>query len=305
MGFSATSKITIRKFRRGELLDAFKLVIKSANHLRVKNGRKPWDLTIDEVPAINYHLFDTDPDGTFGAYSKGKLVGYTAALLRGRQWYLAYLFVDPEFQLKGVGRKLLEHAWKYAAGKINSRALCTFPYNEAALALYSSFGMMPTSPILEMVANFDGKNKAGPTKLRIEEDDSRNSIIRINGLERFIRGYCHLVDLEFFASDPKHKIYQFYRGREWVGYAVVGNNRLIAPAGATEPNYLPEIITGAYNRCLESKSDYCRIWIGGPNAIAYKRAIDLGFQISEMTAFLSTRPYGDFSRYCPAHLAIF
>ena len=298
-------KVTIRKFKRSELLAALQLVFHSASHLRVRNGRKPWETIITEVPSFNYHIFDTDPDGTFGAYSDGRLVGYTAALMRGHQWYLGYLFVDPNFQVQGVGRKLLKRAWAYGEGRADSHALFTFPYNETALALYSSFGMMPTMPFFEMINNFDNRPDPFPIRLTCEEDDSKKAIARISRLEKDTRGYPHPVDYGFFASDPKHKIYQFYDGAKWAGYAVVGNNRLIAPAGAVEPKYLPDIITHAFTECLESGSDYCRIWIGGPNAAVYQRLIRLGFRIQELTMFLSTRPYGDFHRYCPAHLAMF
>jgi len=205
-------RLTIRKFKRSELLEAFRMVMRSANDLRVKNGRKPWDNTLTEVPPLNYHLYDTDPDGTFGAYLGGKLVGYTAALMRGRQWYLAYLFIDPEFQLKGVGRKLLDCAWTYGREKAGSHALCTFPYNETALALYSSYGMMPTTPIFEMSAKIDKNSSPFAAKLKCEIDSSPKAQARINRLEKEIRGYPHAVDIEFFGSDKDHKLYQFYDG---------------------------------------------------------------------------------------------
>jgi ribosomal protein S18 acetylase RimI-like enzyme len=297
--------LTIRKFKRSELLTAFQMVLRSANDLRAKNGRKPWDTTVTEVPSLNYHIYDTDPNGTFGAYYDNKLVGYTAAIMRGRQWYLAYLFIDPEFQLKGVGRKLLERAWKYGQGKAESRALSTFPYNETALALYSSFGMMPTTPLLELYTKIDRHTDIHPVKLKAVQDGSARSIAWINRLEKEIRGYPHPVDHKFFSSDSRHKMFQFYDGAKWAGYAIVSSNGLIAPVGAVEPKYLPDIVTQAYNQCIDDGREIARIWAGGPNAAVFQKATSIGFRINEMTAFLSTKPYGDFYRYCPAHLAMF
>jgi ribosomal protein S18 acetylase RimI-like enzyme len=297
--------LTIRKFKRADLLDAFTLIFKSANDLRVKNGRKPWEGGITDVPPFNLHLFDTDSKGAFGAYYGGKLVGFASALLRGRQWYLAYLFVDPDFQLKGVGRRLLDRAWAYGAGRAGSYALCTFPYNETALALYSSYGMMPTMPIFEMYVRPERNAAIHPARLKWEVDNSPRAQARINRLEKEIRGYARPVDIKFFGSESNHKIYQFFDGVRWAGYAVVAHNRIIAPAGAVAPRYLPEIITHAHNRCIESGAELVRIWAPGPNAALYERLIKLGFRIGELTVFLSTRPYGDFYRYCPAHLAMF
>jgi len=298
-------KYTIRKLRRHELLDAVRLILRSANDLRAKSGRPAWDVVVSEVPSINYHYFDSDPDGNWGAFFDGKIIGYCAALVRGKQWYLGYLFVDPDYQLKGVGRRLLERALEYGKGKVDSHSLCTFPYNEAALALYSSFGMMPTTPIFEMNRKNEDSLEIPATKLTGIEDNSRKALLRINRLEKEIRGYQHPADWEFFARDSKTKIYQFHSGSQWVGYSVTSNARLIAPAGATLAKYLPEIIAETYRLSLQSKPDMSRLWVGGTNAQVYGRLIELGFKIGELTVFLSTKPYGDFSRYCPAHLAMF
>ena len=144
------SKIIIRQPRKEELHNALKLIINTANDLRVKSGRKPWESNIPEVPLLHYHLYRTDYDGYWAAFAEHKMVGFGAALLRGKQWYLAYLFVDPKYQSKGLGRAILERCLEYGRGKADSFALATFPYNETALALYSSFGMMPTTPVFEM-----------------------------------------------------------------------------------------------------------------------------------------------------------
>jgi GNAT superfamily N-acetyltransferase len=301
-------KLTIRKIKKSELLEAVRLIVRTANDLLEKNGRKPWEATISEAPAFNRHLYDTDPDGHWGAFFEGNMVGFCAAVMRGRQWYLAYLFVEPKLQLKGVGRKLLERGWDYGADKAETRALCTFPYNETALALYSSFGMMPTYPLFEMHKKID--KAAEPetirsTGLTIEADNSHKAIGRIGKLEKDIRGYPHQADWSFFSSDPLHRIYQFYDGADWVGYSVVANNKLIAPAGAIDPKYLPDIVAESTRIMIESGTDLCRVWVGGPNAAVYKRTTNLGFRISELVAFLSTKPYSDLSRYCPAQLAIY
>lgn len=299
------AKLTIRKPRRDEFMQIIRLIAKSANDLRVRNGRRQWDNPPSEVPSFNYHLFETDPEGHKCAYYDGRIVGFSAAVIRGRQWYLAYLFVDPDFQLKGVGRKLLDHAMDYGRDKVESHALCTFSYNETALALYSSYGMMPTTPIFEMQKKIDKTAKPPKTSLHIEQDNSQKAILQINRLEKEIRGYPRLIDWRFFGSDPRQKIFQFYDGAKWVGYSVVASNRLIAPAGSTEPKYLPEIVAESYRQCLESGSESCLIWAGGPNAPLFARLKGLGFRLNELASFLSSKPYGDFSRYCPAHLAIF
>ena len=298
-------KFLIRKLRRSDLLDGYKLAMKSVNDLRERSGRQPWDYIVNEVQPFNNHLFDTDPDGHWGAFFEGKMIGFCVATIRGRQWYLGYLFVDPKYQVKGVGRRMLERAFEYGAHKADSRALATFPYNETALALYASFGMMPTWPIFEMEKKIEKGEKVVKSGLKMVEDKSKKGLGKINRLDREIRGYTHLPELQFFATDPKHHICHFYDGGEWVGYSVVNNGRMIAPIGAIKQKYLPDIVQDSYRIAAESGSDYCRMFIGGPNNAAYTKAIELGFLIGELTVFCSTKPYGDLYRYCPSHLAIF
>jgi ribosomal protein S18 acetylase RimI-like enzyme len=298
-------KFIIRKLKRSELLDAYQLAMRSVNDLREKSGREPWDYIVSEVQPFNNHLYDTDSDGHWGAFFEGKMIGFCVAIVRGKQWYLGYLFVEAKYQLKGVGRKLLDRGIAYGDSTTESRALCTFPYNETALALYASFGMMPTWPIFEMERKIEKGEKLEQSDLRMEEDKTKKSLGRINKLDKEIRGYPHMAELEFFASDPRHKVCNFFDGKEWVGYSIISNGRMIAPAGATKPKYLPDIINDSFKLCLESGSDYCRIWVGGPNEAVYSRAKALGFKIGELAVFLSTKPYGDLYRYCPSHLAIF
>ena len=298
-------KFIIRKLKRNELLDAYKLAMRSVNDLRKNNGREPWDFIVSEVQPFNNHLYDTDSDGHWGAFYEGKLIGFSISIVRGKQWYLGYLFVEPKYQLKGVGRKLLDRAMAYGDGPIDSRALCTFPYNETALALYSSFGMMPTWPIFEMERKIEKGETVKLSRLRMVEDKTKKGLNRINRLDKEIRGYQHMAELEFFASGSKHKVCHFFDSDEWIGYSIVGNGRMIAPAGAVKPKYLPDIVNDSFKICIDSGSEYCRVWVGGPNKEVYTKVRDLGFKIGELAVFLSTKPYGDLYRYCPSHLAIF
>jgi GNAT superfamily N-acetyltransferase len=298
-------RITIIHLPREHLLEALRLVIRSANNLRIKHGRKPWDSVVNEVPSLNRHLYETDADGHWGAYNGDKLVGFSSAIVRGGQWYLSNLFVDPRHQRKGLGRKLLERAMEHGGSKVESRSLCTFAYNEASIALYSQYGIMPTYPILEMFKKITEPQEIVPSGLKLEEDNSHKSILRIDRLEKDIRGYSHLIDLEFLSQSPKRKMCQFFDGSKWIGYSIVSNNRLIAPIGAISPEYLPRITGDLYHICQAAGADVCLVWVGGRNTAVYQKTISLGFRLTELLLIMSTEPYGDLMRYCPADLSIF
>jgi GNAT superfamily N-acetyltransferase len=57
-----------------------------------------------------------DGPGAWVAASGDRVVGVAEAIRRGDLWGLAMLFVDPDFQSRGVGRRLLDAALGYAAG---------------------------------------------------------------------------------------------------------------------------------------------------------------------------------------------
>ena len=299
------NEITYRHPREAEIISAFRLIRRSFNNLQLRSGRQPHDEPSGDVPPLYYHLHRTDYKGCWAAYCGKKMVGFGHALLRGRQWYLAFLFVDPRFQSRGIGREILKRCIDYGKSRADSFALCTFPYNEAALGLYCSFGLMPIYPILGMKRTEKKITRVKPTGLRMVEDDSNKSILRINRLEKEIRGYSRLADLRFFASQPDYRICSFYKGSKWIGYSVMHKKSLIGPAGAVRAGFLPDILTESVRHCVPWQADPVRIFLGGTNEAAYRGLISLGFIIDNLSVFLSTKSYGDFSRYAPAYLAIF
>ncbi len=299
------ARITYRHLRRDELLEASRLFQRSFNHLRRKNNRPTFDEKITEVSPFFDHKYKTDRDGYWGAFENGRMIGFGHAIMRGKQWYLANLFVAPGSQVKGVGSELLKRCLRYGKGKTDSYSLCTFSYNEVSLALYSSFGIMPLYPIFVMYRKIDKNFRVRPTGLKVVEDNSNKSILRINRLEKKIRGYSRLIDLRYYAGSPHAKILNFYKNSRWVGYSAVIRNSHIMPAGSPYPKFLPDILTESIRECISSKGKEIEINIGAHNQALFQRLKSHGFKIFEMVVFLSTKPYSDLSRYAPASLAMY
>ena len=165
--------------------------------------------------------------------------------------------------------------------------------------------MMPIHPIFLMHRKIDKHFKIRPTGLKIVEDNSDKSILRINRLEKEIRGYSHLIDLRYYSQSPDVKFLNFYDNSRWIGYSVVIKNSYIMPAGSPYPKYLPDILTESVRECIKSKGKEININIGANNRIVFQRLKSHGFRMSEMVVFLSTRPYSDLTRYVPGNLAMY
>ena len=95
--------------------------------------------------AQHRHLLGTDPERCFVATRRGRRVGYVAAWLRGRDWFLGSLFVAPAAQGAGVGSRLLEAAW--SDGDLRRRTL-TDAIQPISNALYARRGLVPATPLL-------------------------------------------------------------------------------------------------------------------------------------------------------------
>ncbi|HYL41734.1 MAG TPA: GNAT family N-acetyltransferase, partial [Candidatus Binatus sp.] len=56
---------------------------------------------------LHAHTLATDPERFRVATRDGEVVAFGSAIRRGRVWFLSMLFVDPDEQARGVGRRLL------------------------------------------------------------------------------------------------------------------------------------------------------------------------------------------------------
>src|SRR5260370_25531079 len=57
--------------------------------------------------AVHRHLLEHDAERSFIAEDAKRIVGFTAAIVRGDCWFFSALFVHPEYQGQGVGARLL------------------------------------------------------------------------------------------------------------------------------------------------------------------------------------------------------
>ncbi len=100
---------------------------------------------VDRVAPSHRHLLALDADRAHVAVVDGEVVGYGTAFVRGDTWFLASLFIDPGFQGLGIGARLIELA---AVDAPSRRLTITDSIQPVSNALYTRFGMLPTTPIL-------------------------------------------------------------------------------------------------------------------------------------------------------------
>jgi GNAT superfamily N-acetyltransferase len=284
-----------------------RLIERSLNHLRRERGKSEIPMRIRGAPPGVLHLYQSNPELFCCAWAGTRLVGFGGALRRGRHWYLAWLFVDPRYQDRGIGRRLLERIWPEGRGGTHS--VSTFGYNMQPVGLYSRFGMLPTMTLTMMYAKPDRLRLSPATGLRADSELTRDDWRWIDRLEERIRGFPHPTEWRYWRSRPENRIFLFRDGGRRVGYAMLYRQMELSPVGAVSPRQLRRVTAEAIRLAAQlpeaERAPELRILCPESNRAIYPLLLKSGFRCAEMLLFMTDRLRPDFDRYLPAMLAIF
>jgi GNAT superfamily N-acetyltransferase len=110
------------------LQQAGELVVHSLNELCERHGFDP--IATVRPPIFSQFSLRDDPDGFWLAEETDQILGFAFSRVCGDLWFLAQLFVSTDHQGRGIGRELLELAFKHAINaKAAVRALITPAFN--------------------------------------------------------------------------------------------------------------------------------------------------------------------------------
>lgn len=117
------------------------IYIDSYNSINI--GEK-WDR--QSAKTMLLHLFEIQPDLTFVAKIEGKIVGAANALIKpwwdGNRLTDGEIFVNPKYQGKKIGKRLIKHLFMEAKKKYNAVSWDTFTHiiHKHPLSWYKSMG---------------------------------------------------------------------------------------------------------------------------------------------------------------------
>jgi GNAT superfamily N-acetyltransferase len=184
-------------------------------------------------------------DGDHGDHS-GTVVGMAEAIRRGAFWGLSMLFVDPERQGQGIGRRLLEAAQTSASGATLRMILTSS--DPRALRRYSSAGLA-IHPAVEAEGTVD--RAAIPADLPGRPGDATDLDL-VEQVDAGLRG-SRAEDVEFMLGQgARMTVVDRHRGR---GYAVYRRNRM-ALLGATDDATASLLLW----RFLADTDDVAQVW---------------------------------------------
>lgn len=138
--------VTIRTTRADDLRGAYRVFRLAIVDLYARHGFTPPDPPEEVWRSQQEHLLAHDAERCFVAEEEGEVVAFVSSWARGDAWFLASLFVAPEFQARGLGRALLERAW----GDHARRQTLTDAIQPVSNGLYGRLGLIPFTPLLSL-----------------------------------------------------------------------------------------------------------------------------------------------------------
>jgi GNAT superfamily N-acetyltransferase len=292
--------VLYRPARADELARAQELVVRSINDLTERHGFGP--MATARPPHFQSFSLKDDPDGLWVAEDADEIVGFAFSWTSGDLWFLAELFVSPSHQGHGVGSELLKRTFDHAqkAGATN-KALITFTFNTVSQGLYIRHGMFPRLPIYNLGVSRDVLLKrlqsAQLRSVPLEDTDSHlRSIARIDAQALGLSRDKHH---RYLIKDSATKGVSLYTGDDCVGYVYVGANGHIGPLAVARPDVIGPAFATALSLAAESGSAQVSAFIPGTSTAPLRLAIQHGMRIAFPMVLLSTREFGDWTRYLP------
>lgn len=291
--------VVFRSARAAELQRAEELVVRSINDLTERHGFGP--MAILRPPDFQLFCLKNDVDGLWVAESDGEIVGFALSWVCSDLWFLAELFVAPGHQGRGVGSELLartfEHATKAGA---TTKGLITFTFNVVSQGLYIRHRLFPRLPIYlvsvargALVASLQGD------KLRITPIEPTASHLKtLTQLDVSTLGISREKHHRYLLNDSTMKGALLHDGDDCMGYAYVSATGHVGPLAVAQVSEMGPAFRTALDLAAASGAAQVSAFLPGVNE-ALGIAVERGMRITFPMVLVSTRDFGDWTRYLP------
>jgi GNAT superfamily N-acetyltransferase len=243
-----------------------------------------------------------DPESFWVATYNNRVVGYTYSFLRGTLWFLADLFILPEYQGKGIGGELMIRTLESWKGReISNRALITPAFNRASVSLYMRHGMLPRQPVYFAKAPSDQLVESLASKaweLDVEEVSDYGRVSEeLAHLHTTALGFPPGWHNELFFRIHQARCLLFKKSGQTVGYSFVRSNGRIGPLVVGSEALFRSAFELTLKLAAERADGEVTIFFPATNAEAVRAFVEHGFSITYPLLFLSSKPLGDWGNY--------
>ncbi len=245
---------------------------------------------------------ERQPDGFWVAEDNGRVVGFSISQLYGSFWFLAYLFVMPDHQGKGLGRELLKRTGELGAGiPVTNRALITFAYNPESISLYMKHGLYPCQSVYwvtgageEVGARLGDKPDRGVLE-PIAPGKTASALL--GSLDAEVLGVNRTLLHEFLLGEQGSACYLYRQRGDAAGYAYIWTNGRIGPLAALTSAVFTEVTRNALQLAVAQSAPEIFTNLAGSNEQAVALTLGSGMRIVYPFLLMAAKPFGDWSRY--------
>jgi hypothetical protein len=311
-----TDALTYRPVRPDELTACVEIWRESINDYIGRLGQPEMVSETSPLLRLYGHLSATDPDRFVVALHVApetgaeRIVAFASAVVRERLWFLSMLFVSPRVQAAGVGRALLA---RIMPGSDPGMAMATATDSAQPIsnALYSSYGIVPRIPLLNMIGRPERGEAfeplpSGVTAVPFESIAAgspggaghQELADAVDGLDRELLGVAHPIDHRYLRSESRRG--WLYRGPDGapLGYGYATEAGRVGPVAVRDAALVVPVL-GHLTSAIEPRGAFA-LWLPGNADRAVVAALRAGFRLDQFPVLLCwDRPFADFGRYLP------
>ena len=246
---------------------------------------------------------EKNPSSFWVAENNGRIAGYTFSFLRGSLWFLADLFIMPNYQGKGVGRSLIERtlgSWR--SHRIANRALITPAFNRSSASLYMRFGMFPRHVLYFASAPkeriLQGLDLIDTKPLEAKESAQGESRVpELNRIDQQALGFSLGWHHEFFLGVQQARCFILRKDGHLKGYVYVRRNGRIGPLVVTSRPSFRAALMAALSLAANGDNKDVTVFYAGSNEEAASAFVKCGFRLEYPLLFMSAHPMGEWDNY--------
>jgi hypothetical protein len=192
----------------------------------------------------------------------------------------------------------LLHAEKTGA---TNMALITFAFNTVSQGLYIRHGMFPRTPVYMMnVAREPLLERLHGDELRTTPiESSARHLATLNQIDAGAQGLSREKHHKFLLGDATMKGVLLHAGSECVGYAYVNSGGHVGPLAVTQQGVLAPALRTALKLAANGGGAQVSAFVPGAAEAALSVATQNGMRIAFPMLLMSSREFGDWSRYLP------